>query len=130
MPKPKKKREDVNQVARRVTAVATKTRSETPAQQVSRLVDTLGSPGLMSKQGWIEFLEEVISDCEFKAEVALDELRRGHVRRVGELQGRALRPRCQKRLGHLYRDDAPDRFLVMRILGRAYGVIGFTDGPV
>jgi hypothetical protein len=43
---------------------------ETAAQTVSRVIDDLGQPEKMCKLKWIDFLEEVISECESKLDAA------------------------------------------------------------
>lgn len=45
--------------------------SETPAQQVSRLVDELGHD--MARGDWMRFLDEVTTDCQFKLEAARED---------------------------------------------------------
>lgn len=45
-----------------------------PTEQVSALVDKLGDPSKMSKAQWVEFLEEVMTDCEGKLDAAREEL--------------------------------------------------------
>ena len=46
----------------------------TPAQQVSELIDSLGHPSKMLKPEWVDFLEEVVGDCEEKATAAREEM--------------------------------------------------------
>lgn len=43
-------------------------------QEVGKLVDKLGHPSRMSKEQWVEFLEEVIGECQAKHAAALEEM--------------------------------------------------------
>lgn len=45
-----------------------------PVQEVMDLIDNEGDPTLMSKQEWVDFLEEIISECESRAEAARSEM--------------------------------------------------------
>lgn len=47
-------------------------------QEVMDLIDELGDPKRgMSKEQWIEFLEQIEADCQSRREAAEEELRNG-----------------------------------------------------
>lgn len=46
--------------------------------QVMNLIDSLGIPAKMSKEMWLEFLEEIIEACEYRAVAIREELEHGN----------------------------------------------------